>query len=312
MRRAGQQLRARVWDPLTEHLTGVSRIFIVPENTLHLVTWDALPDAAGGYLIEHAPLIHYLSAERDLALAEERSANRGLLMVDSPRFDNRSTPPAAALRGAEPECDGLAWLHFDPLPASTREAESIVRIWKSSDGDTQRLSGQAATEAALKQRAAGNRVLHLATHAFFQRDRCNTSKSAAAPRQDAGELPLLLAGLAFSGANNRQSARPDEEDGILTAEEVAGLDLRGLEWAVLSGCDTGVGEVRTGEGVFGLRRAFQVAGARTVVMSLWPVDDETPPVDDERLRPASPAASERPKRCARPASTSSVVDGRPG
>ena len=117
-------------------------------------------------------------------LAEERSANRGLLMVDSPRFDNRSTPPAAVLRGAEPECDGLAWLHFDPLPASTREAESIVRIWRSSDGDTQRLSGRAATEAALKQRAAGNRVLHLATHAFFQRDQSeNTSKGAAVPRQ---------------------------------------------------------------------------------------------------------------------------------
>jgi hypothetical protein len=82
-----------------------------------------------------------------------------------------------------------------------------------------------------------------------------------------------LSGLAFAGANKRQSARWAEDDGILTAEEIASLDLHGVEWAVLSACDTGVGEIKAGEGVFGLRRAFQVAGARTVIMSLWSVED---------------------------------------
>jgi CHAT domain-containing protein len=88
------------------------------------------------------------------------------------------------------------------------------------------------------------------------------------------ENPLLLSGLAFAGANRRASAKPDETDGILTAEEIAGINLAGVDWAVLSACDTGVGEIKVGEGVFGLRRAFQVAGARTVIMSLWPVEDE--------------------------------------
>jgi CHAT domain-containing protein len=88
------------------------------------------------------------------------------------------------------------------------------------------------------------------------------------------ENPLLLSGLALAGANRRQAAASDEDDGILTAEEVASLDLGGVEWAVLSACDTGVGQIKTGEGVFGLRRAFQVAGAHTVIMSLWSVDDE--------------------------------------
>ncbi len=79
--------------------------------------------------------------------------------------------------------------------------------------------------------------------------------------------------LILAGANRRDGVPPGQEDGVLTGEEVASLDLTGVEWAVLSGCNTGSGELRAGEGVFGLRRAFQAAGARTVIMSLWPVDD---------------------------------------
>jgi CHAT domain-containing protein len=84
---------------------------------------------------------------------------------------------------------------------------------------------------------------------------------------------LLLSGLALAGANRRESAPDDGEDGILTAEEVASLDLSGVEWAVLSACETGIGQVQAGEGVLGLRRAFEVAGARTLILSLWPVED---------------------------------------
>jgi CHAT domain-containing protein/tetratricopeptide (TPR) repeat protein len=319
-RRSGALLRAKIWDPFTSKLAGASRIFIVPEGPLHLVNWATLPIASTRYLIEQAPPLHYLSAERDLVPAEQSGHGQGLLVVDSPVFNERpalaapvsdataarSNPATAptgsgVFRSATPDCGDLGWLRFDPLPASAIEAETIVRIWRrshdnaasgrgatsespapsDSSGVVLRLSGRSATEAAFKRRAAGTRVLHLATHGFFLGGRCsapaqtagNQSRDAA---QDSGarENPLLLAGFALTGANRREVVRPDDEDGILTAEEVATLDLRGVEWAVLSACDTGVGEVRAGEGVFGLRRAFQVAGARTVIMSLWPVDDE--------------------------------------
>lgn len=101
-----------------------------------------------------------------------------------------------------------------------------------------------------------------------------SAETGAAVETAVRENPLLLSGLAFAGANHRDVAGPDEDDGILTAEEIATLDLLGTEWAVLSACDTGIGEIRAGEGVFGLRRAFQMAGAHTVIMSLWPVEDE--------------------------------------
>ena len=142
-----------------------------------------------------------------------------------------------------------------------------------------------ASEATTKQSLANRRVIHLATHAFLLGDctprragtRAVGGLASAAPRAPAPGLagnPLLLSGLALAGANRRTSARLDEDDGILTAEEIAGLNLQGTEWVVLSACDTGLGEIRAGEGVFGLRRAFQIAGARTVIMSLWSVDDQ--------------------------------------
>ena len=144
-----------------------------------------------------------------------------------------------------------------------------------------RLTGAAASESAFKAQAAGQRILHLATHGFFLDPRCAASpdpsgkSKAASAAKVVKQNPLVLSGLILAGANHRNTTAPDEEDGVLTAEEVAALDLNGVEWAVLSGCDTGVGELRAGEGVFGLRRAFQAAGARTVIMSLWPVEDQT-------------------------------------
>jgi CHAT domain-containing protein len=184
-------------------------------------------------------------------------------------------------------------MRFEPLPATAQESRQVVELWRAATGGENsgsagslHLTGPAASEAAFKQGAAGRQVLHLATHGFFLGGECisaahtrgigGLSEVEATPPVQLGSMsPLLLSGLALAGANRRQSASASDEDGILTAEEIAALDLSGVEWAVLSACDTGVGEIRTGEGVFGLRRAMQVAGVRTLVMSLWAVDDES-------------------------------------
>jgi CHAT domain-containing protein/tetratricopeptide (TPR) repeat protein len=268
-------LRRAIWDGPAARLEGASRVFLVPDGALHLVSFAALPTGWGHYLLETGPRLHYLSAERDLvAAADEGPRGRGLLAFGDPDFEHGATAlqrvasalPASSFRSATPDCGPFADLRFARLPASGPEVAGLP--FRLEPRETLRLRGASATEAAVKARASGRRVLHLATHAFSLAGDCR-GRGASAELQ-----PLLRTGLALAGANRRASAPPDGEDGILTAEEIASLDLRGLEWAVLSACGTGVGAITAGEGVFGLSRAFRTAGAGTTVMSLWPVDDE--------------------------------------
>jgi CHAT domain-containing protein len=145
------------------------------------------------------------------------------------------------------------------------------------------LTGAQASEAALKQ-VAGPSVLHVATHGFFLPDRQPEAEADARPAETRGivlsrkrqesapaENPLLRSGLALAGANRGGAGAG--EDGVLTAYEAAALDLWGTRLVVLSACETGVGDVRAGEGVYGLRRALVLAGSESQVMSLWQVDD---------------------------------------
>ena len=298
-------LRQLIWDPLVPHLQGLERIFVVPYGELNLVNLAALPIDPHGYLLENSPIIHYLSAERDLVSpAVEPGGGEGLLALGNPAYDEPrlfarlaaedneifqlaqvdSGAGKTLFRGHRSSCGSFSTMRFKPLPASAGELSDVESAWQSDDrraASLTTLRGPAANEAAFKMGAAGKRVLHLATHGFFLGGLCPSAIDPATTRSSGShtadpeiENPLLLAGLALAGANHRDAAGADEEDGILTAEEISALDLTGVEWAVLSACETGVGEISAGEGVFGLRRAFEIAGARTVIMSLWPVDDE--------------------------------------
>jgi CHAT domain-containing protein/tetratricopeptide (TPR) repeat protein len=263
-------LRQAVWDPVQRRLGSAARVYLVPDGTLQLVNFDALPAAAGGYLVESAPLLHMLAAERDLAATAAPRTGSELLLVADPQFENKPSPSAPATsnayRGPNAGCADFASMQFSRLPGSMPEAQAIAHIWNAEGWHATTLSGVRANEAELKDDAPGKRVVHIATHGFFLASQCPGSEAAR-------ENPLLRSGLALAGANLRQSARAGQDDGILTAEEAAGLDLDDTEWVVLSGCDTGLGDVKAGEGLLGLRRAFQEAGARTLIASLWPVDD---------------------------------------
>jgi len=297
---AGQALRRAIWDPVALGLEGSERIFLVPDGALALVNFDALPEEGGEYLMEKAPLLRILSSERDLIRDEAQGPpGVGLLTVAAPDFDQVHTRDdekeggprdRAATRGIP--CGQFRALLFDSLPGARDEEIQVVRLWQRfgaerAPGSPERqpgileLVGPAATEREFRRSAPGHSVLHIATHGFFLGAKCMGDRSdAGAAEPDEltlnglmAESPLLLSGLALAGANQRERAPSSEDDGILTAEEIAALNLGGVDCVVLSACETGLGQVEAGEGVFGLRRAFQVAGARSLVMTLWAVDD---------------------------------------
>ncbi len=298
-RATGTRLRQLIWDPIAGHVNDATRIFVVPDGALNVVNLAALPAERGRYLIDRSAVIHHLSAERDLMVTPAIAPiGTGLLALGGPTFDSSRSPVVATaaltLRDAGTPCPTFDALRFQTLPGTRQEATEIAHLWgreRSASGaglgEVDLVVGPDADEAGFKRRAAGHRVLHLATHGFFLGGPCvaqpsgtravggiATARPTSARRVVPAGSPLLLSGLALAGANQRARSKADEDDGILTAEEIAALNLEGTEWAVLSACDTGLGEIRAGEGVFGLRRAFRVAGVRTVIMSLWSVEDQ--------------------------------------
>jgi CHAT domain-containing protein len=275
-------------------------VFVVPDGALHLVPFDALPRQEGGYLIEARTAIHQLTAEKDLLVPQPvRAGGEGLLALGGAAFDRLaravgvSGAQAVAMRsaGGRPTCPDFQTIKFAPLPHTNAEVKEVGRLFRRAEAARRSqvlatvLRGADASEAAFRALAPGKQILHLATHGFFLGEHCQpgepasrgigglVSSSGDGPVAAEADSPLRLAGLALAGANQRAAAASTQDDGILTAEEVGLLNLGGVEWAVLSACDSGAGTVATGEGVVGLRRSFLIAGARTVIMSLWGVDD---------------------------------------
>jgi CHAT domain-containing protein len=266
---AGTALRKAIWDPVSPLLGEEDRVFVIPDGFLNQINLDALPDPGGGFLAETMPLFCYLPVERDVAPASakegpsrESNDTGGLLVLGGADYwyaDAADTEPST---GSSVRGDAVL---FAGLPGAEAEAKDIADLWASRAPDPHArvvvLTGREAGEAAFKRNVRGRKVIHLATHAFFNR-----------PEQ-AWRSPLESSGLALAGANLLPVTGERKEDGILYADEVAVLDLSGVDWVVLSACETALGAIRAREGVLGLRRAFQVAGARTLIMSLWSVED---------------------------------------
>jgi len=259
-------------------LAGNSRhLLIAPDGELDLVPFEALIDENGHYLVEQF-LFTYLSTGRDLLRMETpRASNTEVVVVADPSFDGAkggavSHVPNTQLRAATRSMtlsDNSGSVYFAPLEGTKAEAQEIRALFPKA----QVFTGTQATKAMLLGLNAPA-MLHIATHGFFLEDtkKDKAGDSANATRGDDPENPLLRSGLALAGANvNRQGG----DSGILTALEASNLNLWGTKLVTLSACDTGIGEVRVGEGVFGLRRAFVLAGAESLVMSLWPVSDYT-------------------------------------
>ena len=245
----GRALYELTFAKLVPALAGSKDVIVAPDGALNLVPFAALHDGKQ-YLVQ-AYTFTYLTSGRDLLRLGVRGKPRsGPVIFADPDFDGVGGAGQPAGRRSR-AMQGLTWPR---LPGTGQEADAILH---ALDG-AQVFRGKQATEHALKA-LHGPSVLHLATHGFFLADAGGDA-----------ENPLLRSGLALAGANRLSS---DGDDGILTALEASGLDLWGTRLVVLSACETGLGKVTTGDGVYGLRRALVIAGAESLVMSLWQVDD---------------------------------------
>jgi ankyrin repeat protein/CHAT domain-containing protein/Flp pilus assembly protein TadD len=284
-----------VFAPLKKELGGSKKIFISPDGDLNLIPFEILQDTEGRYLIENYTF-NYLVAGRDLAgFGQVNAKGTKPLLIGDPDFDFDSGKKGKAkIRASEPEdvasvagrsADLRQLKGFNPLPGTREEIKGIQALMGSEGSEV--YTGKEALEKVLNT-SQGPRILHLATHGFFLGDQTLSvlmdewdfrGAGGIRPIQPKGqkvkfENPLLRSGIALAGANRALKSGGEQSSGLVTAEKILGLNLRGTDMVVLSACETGLGEIKAGEGVFGLRRAFTQAGAKSLVMSMWSVPDK--------------------------------------
>jgi CHAT domain-containing protein/lipopolysaccharide biosynthesis regulator YciM len=287
-------LHQRVFQPLLPLLGQARRLFLSPDGQLAFVPFAVLHDGRQ-FLLDAFDFVYVPSGRSLLPRSPEEALPDSVVVLADPDFGagvlethappEGATSPLATRSGptARSDLGSRAWVST-PLPGSRREAESIQRLLPQAE----LFLGPAATKDRLLH-LPPPAVLHLATHGFFLDDGPASLESRAVVSFGAlgeeplapGPLdPLLRSGLVLAAERvpvpaGSQAVAPSPEGALVTALELAGLNLWGTQLVVLSACDTGRGDVKPGQGVYGLRRAFLVAGAETVVMSLWKVNDET-------------------------------------
>jgi len=282
------KLSEKVISPLLRKSKQPTRLIISPDASLGLVSFGGLLGEEGKYLLEMST-ISYLSTLRDLQHREDDRVGTGLLVLGNPDYDATAERRLTAISSdSESALTPNSWwaaerhrggcltpgnIHEPGLPGTQTEVETVAESFKRETEESAiELTGSRASEDAFKRLAPGKRILHLATHGFYSSPSCNGGSGRVAQSY---QNPLLSSGLLLAGCNqlgkNRDTLGLD--DGVLSALEVSALNLSGVQLVVLSACESGIGELMTGEGIWGLRRAFQLAGAHTVVSTLWPIDD---------------------------------------
>lgn len=262
-----------LWAPLESELTGFTRIYLSPDGIYQLVNPATLVDSNDRYLGEYLQIV-MMTTTSDLAsddpVSQSDSSGRTALLLGAPSYNMDTTGIIEVDTDSDSDRSVDFFNRLDrrftevpSLPGTRREVEAVAQLLEASNTQVEMLTESAADEYNLK-RIDSPDILHLATHGFFLDD-----------EESRGKNPMLRSGLLLAGCENgyRQSGEAFE-DGILTAYEAQDLNLSDTDLVILSACETAIGEVMSGEGVFGLQRSFLMAGAGHLIISLWSVDDK--------------------------------------
>ena len=293
-------LYSLLWAPLDQMLKGVQTIYFSPAGLLHRLNLGAILNEESQMLADHYQLVRFNSTRQLVTPHFQDSVSEEALLFGGIRYNMDSTAlaqandalptsQAIASRGAfsfestDSTLRGGSWAY---LPGTAEEVAVLAKVLVSNGVKAEVRVEYAATEEAFKQIGRGKpspRILHLATHGYFFPD----SNLSPAPSEGGGvvegrsvfiasEHPMIRSGLILAGANHvwqGEGPLAGQEDGILTSYEISRMDLSGTELVVLSACETGLGDIVANEGVYGLQRAFRIAGARHLILSLWKIPD---------------------------------------
>ena len=291
---AGQLAYELVWAPIRESTGELEYVYLIPDGVLNILPFSALMNDDEQYLIQTTD-VHILTSGRDLLPNDDKLSLGPYVILAGPDYNSdqvvgaeelqiaagrRSAAMKLGIRGAG---GGLRGLNFAPLPGAEKEGRTITDRLVAKEHVNDVFFGEQAQERVLAEITESPEILHLATHGFFleaddtlRKRLLKMQRSSEIHVPPPGDNPLLRAGLAFAGINSNAQFLGDIDtvnDGVLTALEVLGLNLSGTKLVVLSACETGLGEIHEGEGVYGLRRSFQEAGVAEVISSLWEVSD---------------------------------------
>lgn len=293
----GQDAYGLIWKPVEAALQGKTRVYVAPDGALNQIPLGIIAGPDGKLEMEKYEL-RLVSSTRDILRESPARGAETALLVGNPAFalseaeqqaaEQKLTGPRpaahaqiAALAVGEVSRDQGTGTTLPPLPGTGAEVGAIADLMQARQWKTNVYTGDAALKRVVEQ-TGSPRLVHLATHGFFLPDQQAKASDLEArqfgEKQETGlEDPMLRSGLYFAGADRTlagKASAPGIDNGVLTAMEAANLNLYGTELVVLSACNTGQGDVKNGEGVFGLRRALEEAGAQHVLMSLWSVPDQ--------------------------------------
>ncbi len=294
------------WKPLEPALSGAKRVYFSPDGVLNTIPVGLLADADGKLVMEKVQL-RLVNSTKDILVPAGSAPTKAALLVGNPAFALSAAEQQSALAqlrgGADPAMAAqagdtarntnagaaqftgrggdLKGGDLKPLPGTQIEVDSVDKLLQGAGWGPSEFTGNLALKQTITQ-ARGPRIVHIATHGFFLSDEVLKATAESQGRQaNLNEDPMLRSGLFFAGADRvREGAPPGPgpdsgiDDGVLTAYEASQLNLQGTELVVLSACETGLGEQLNSDGVFGLRRGLQEAGAEAVMMSMWSVPDQ--------------------------------------
>jgi CHAT domain-containing protein len=268
------------WKNIQDKLSETKRIYLSPDAVFNQINVNALQNPLTQKYAFDEIDIRLVTNTKDLINRKNLSnTKKQIVLFGDPNYVSEGAAASAPKISSEavPEEDKYGY-YLNPLPGTAKEVTSINESMSTHRWQSKLYTGENATEKNLKL-INSPKVIHIATHGFFEKSNKNKEKKIS-------ENPLLASGVMLAGASvtlynkdhnvfNSEKIETKQEDGILTAYEAMNLNLDYTDLVVLSACETGLGQIKNGEGVYGLQRAFIIAGAKSIIISLWKVNDET-------------------------------------